>query len=341
MAREDDTDTDTKCQTEGLAIPEHICTSILVELLEACAKMHAARRRHRYIRPWTCAITSAGRVELSAGKGFEDSRLSADSSTESMQSFVDGAQDRWYWTPEKLMGSEKDGMEVDIWAVGTIFAEMLLGSPMFYGFDPANQLFSMFKVLGFPSQQQLSYLGSGYDQLVMPKAHMPATLRDKLPCLSDDGHDLLRRLLDWCPNSRISAAKALMHPYLAARRATPQHEARTAVVEFLILKAHDLSGISQEISRLSEDDDDSTAAAEQDTKGGSINHSHNFPSEHCGALNISRYITNMNTNTNTNTNIKTHIHNKMSTHASTHTYTPHVLRFSCVPFLFSPHHCKR
>jgi serine/threonine protein kinase len=95
------------------------------------------------------------------------------------------------------MGSEKDGMEIDIWAVGAIFAEMLLGSPIFYGFDPANQLFSMFKVLGFPSRSQISYLGSGYDQLVLPKGHMPATLRDKLPCLCDDGYDLLVRLLDW------------------------------------------------------------------------------------------------------------------------------------------------
>ena len=195
VAREDEAPAE---EADGLAIPEHICTAILVELLECLVPMHACRKRHRYIRPWTVAITSGGRIELSGGKGFEDSRLSANSSAESMRSFVaQDAQDRWYWTPERLMGSEKDGMEIDIWAVGAIFAEMLLGSPIFYGFDPANQLFSMFKVLGFPSRSQLSYLGSGYDQLVLPKGHMPATLCDKLPCLCDDGYDLLVRLLDW------------------------------------------------------------------------------------------------------------------------------------------------
>ena len=196
MAREDECPAAE--EADGLAIPEHICTAILVDLLECLVPMHACRKRHRYIRPWTVAITSGGRIELSGGKGFEDSRLSANSSAESIRSFVaQDAQDRWYWTPERLMGSEKDGMEIDIWAVGAIFAEMLLGSPIFYGFDPANQLFSMFKVLGFPSRSQLSYLGSGYDQLVLPKGHMPATLRDKLPCLCDDGYDLLVRLLDW------------------------------------------------------------------------------------------------------------------------------------------------
>ena len=140
---------------EGLAIPEFICKATLVELLSAAAPLHACRKRHRYIRPWTVAVTSSGRVELAGGKGFEDSRLSANSSAECMQSFVDGAQDRWYWTPERLMGSEKDGMEVDIWSIGAIFAEMLLGSPIFYGFDPANQLFTMFKVLGFPTRSQV------------------------------------------------------------------------------------------------------------------------------------------------------------------------------------------
>ena len=101
---------------------------------------------------------------------------------------------------------------------------------------------------------QLSYLGSGYDQLVLPKGPMRASLRDKLPCLSHDGHDLLRRLLDWCPNNRISAAQALQHPYLSQREIT-QHEARTNIVQFLIQKAADLSGISQEVSQLSDDDE--------------------------------------------------------------------------------------
>jgi serine/threonine protein kinase len=254
VAREDEDDAGPPRDAAGLVIPESICKAILVELLEALVPVHAHRKRHRYVRPWTVAITAAGRVELGGGKGFEDSRLSANSSAESMQSFVDGAHDRWYWTPERLMGSEKDGAEVDIWAVGAIFSEMLLGSPIFYGFDPANQLFTMFKTLGFPSRAQLSYLGNGYDQLVLPAKTMPATLRDKLPCLGDDAHDLLVRLLDWCPNSRISASAALQHPYLAPR-AMPQREARASIVQFLINKASDLSGISQEISRFSDDAD--------------------------------------------------------------------------------------
>lgn len=89
---DDDEHTSPQQESDGLAIPEHICQAILVELLELMAKMHACRKRHRYIRPWTVAITSGGRLELAGGKGFEDSRSSANSSAESFESFVDGAQ---------------------------------------------------------------------------------------------------------------------------------------------------------------------------------------------------------------------------------------------------------
>jgi serine/threonine protein kinase len=258
VAREDDDS--PLLEGDGLAIPEHICITIVVEMLEALAPLHACRKRHRYIRPWTVAIAAGGRVELIGSKGLEDSRSSSIMSAGSMQNFVDGAQDRWYWTPERLMGSEKDGMEMDIWAVGAIFAEMMLGSPIFYGFDPANQLFTMFKVLGFPTRTQLSYLGSGYDQLVLPKRQMHATLRDKLPCLSDEAHDFMLRLLDWCPNSRISAVQALQHPYLA-HRSVKGGEARANLVQYLVYKASDLSGISQDISQLTQDEDDDTCIA--------------------------------------------------------------------------------
>lgn len=35
--------------------------------------------------------------------------------------------------PELLLGSEKYGPEVDIWSVGCIFAELLVGKPIFPG----------------------------------------------------------------------------------------------------------------------------------------------------------------------------------------------------------------
>ena len=53
------------------------------------------------------------------------------------------------------MGFLPAAIEQDVWSVGTILAEMLLGEPLFTSSDSANQLYLMFKTLGFPSREQV------------------------------------------------------------------------------------------------------------------------------------------------------------------------------------------
>jgi serine/threonine protein kinase len=38
---------------------------------------------------------------------------------------------RWYRAPEILLGSSRYGIEVDIWSLGCIFAEMICTKPCF------------------------------------------------------------------------------------------------------------------------------------------------------------------------------------------------------------------
>lgn len=40
---------------------------------------------------------------------------------------------RWYMAPEMLFGSRNYGQEVDIWSFACIFAEILVGLPLFPG----------------------------------------------------------------------------------------------------------------------------------------------------------------------------------------------------------------
>lgn len=39
----------------------------------------------------------------------------------------------WYRPPELLLGVDKYGPEIDMWSVGCIFAELLVGKPIFPG----------------------------------------------------------------------------------------------------------------------------------------------------------------------------------------------------------------
>ena len=57
--------------------------------------------------------------------------------------------------PELLLGSERYGPEIDMWSVGCIFAELLLGKPMFPGKDEADQMDRIAKVLGSPNEDNM------------------------------------------------------------------------------------------------------------------------------------------------------------------------------------------
>ena len=40
---------------------------------------------------------------------------------------------QFYRAPELLLGAELYGAQVDMWAIGCIFAELVLGTPLFQG----------------------------------------------------------------------------------------------------------------------------------------------------------------------------------------------------------------
>ena len=57
---------------------------------------------------------------------------------------------RWYRAPEVLLGSRNYGKAVDMWAVGTIFAELINHAPLFAGDNEIDQIFRIVQVLGNP-----------------------------------------------------------------------------------------------------------------------------------------------------------------------------------------------
>ena len=61
--------------------------------------------------------------------------------------------DRWYRPPELLFGSRYYGSAVDIWSVGCIFAELMLRIPYMPGESDMDQLKTIFRALGTPTEE--------------------------------------------------------------------------------------------------------------------------------------------------------------------------------------------
>ena len=63
-------------------------------------------------------------------------------------------QDRWYRPPELLFGCRYYSSAVDTWSVGCIFAELMLRTPYLPGETDMDQLKTIFRALGTPTEEE-------------------------------------------------------------------------------------------------------------------------------------------------------------------------------------------
>jgi cyclin-dependent kinase 7 len=61
---------------------------------------------------------------------------------------------RWYRAPELLLGAKDYSFGVDMWAVGCIFAELMLRTPYLPGESDIDQLITIFRALGSPTETE-------------------------------------------------------------------------------------------------------------------------------------------------------------------------------------------
>lgn len=62
---------------------------------------------------------------------------------------------RYYRAPELIFGCVDYNNMIDIWSMGCVVAEMVLGEPLFPGESAVDQLVEIIKILGTPSLQQI------------------------------------------------------------------------------------------------------------------------------------------------------------------------------------------
>merc|ERR1712123_305126 len=123
---------------------------------------------------------------------------------------------RWYRAPEVMLNSRSYSVSMDMWSVGCILAEMIQNRPLFPGRHYLDQLNLILDVVGTPPQNQMAWIANQrareYVEALARRAGLD--FAELFPTASEDCLDLLRKLLDFNPNSRINVNDALAHPYL-------------------------------------------------------------------------------------------------------------------------------
>lgn len=127
---------------------------------------------------------------------------------------------RWYRAPEIMLVCQEYTKAIDVWSVGCIFAELLARTPLFPGEDYIAQLRLICDKLGRPNEEDLEFVTSERARRFIASLpnKPPVPLTEVFPQHSGetDALDLLRRMLEFHPDRRISIERALEHPFLAS-----------------------------------------------------------------------------------------------------------------------------
>ncbi|EPY34787.1 protein kinase [Strigomonas culicis] len=191
-----------------LAPPPLLIKVFLYQLIRSIACLHLSSVNvcHRDIKPHNVLVNE----QIGALKLCDFGSAKKLSPSEPNVAYICS---RYYRAPELIFGNQHYTTAVDVWSVGCIFAEMMLGEPIFRGENSAGQLHEIVKVLGRPSREELQKLNPQRADVTLPNSKgIPWQEVFRRP-QSAEAYDLLTGLLRYLPEDRTQPLEALCHPY--------------------------------------------------------------------------------------------------------------------------------
>jgi serine/threonine protein kinase len=120
---------------------------------------------------------------------------------------------RYYRAPELIFGATDYTQAIDLWSVGCVFAELILGAPIFAGESSIDQLVEIIKVIGTPTKEQIRSMNPHAKEIKLPQIK-PHPWTKVFPANTpEDAIDLISRMLEYTPTKRITALEACSHRF--------------------------------------------------------------------------------------------------------------------------------
>ncbi|EGZ17569.1 hypothetical protein PHYSODRAFT_503206 [Phytophthora sojae] len=183
----------------------------LYQILRGMKFVHSGNVLHRDLKPSNLLVNSNCDLSIC------DFGLARGVETAHNEDLTEYVVTRWYRAPELLTDCQNYNDAVDVWAIGCIFAEMLRRRPFFTGRDPSDQLHMIIRVLGSPTEEEMSFVPhEAAKRAILQHGFYPKRpLIEFFPDANPLAVDLLSQMLKFNPAERISVVQALAHPYLA------------------------------------------------------------------------------------------------------------------------------
>ncbi|KAM3129476.1 hypothetical protein pb186bvf_018380 [Paramecium bursaria] len=215
--------------------PEKI-RHFMFQLLKAIDYMHSNGIFHRDIKPENILLL---------GDHLKLADLGSCKGVYHKHPYTEYISTRWYRSPECLMTDGYYDSKMDIWGAGCVMFEITALTPLFPGANELDQVHRIHNIIGTPNPKVL-------DRFRRHASHMDINFPTKsgtgidnlLPHASRDAIDLIKQMLIYDPEERITAKAALRHSYFKDLRETEQQRLlETSLQSVKLLKKHDESSI--------------------------------------------------------------------------------------------------
>ncbi|CAG5095588.1 Oidioi.mRNA.OKI2018_I69.XSR.g14252.t1.cds [Oikopleura dioica] len=211
-------------ETEAFRKNTELFKSYVSDLLKGLVLIHSLDILHNDLKPDNL-LSPLERIDNEPRIRIMDFGLSCvlGSSKDRCPSYY--VQTRYYRSPEVMLAMNYT-TQSDMWSMGVIIGEMFRGSEFIFGETEPDQMASIMENIGLPPvpfiekgvRKRIYYEGVHYKT---EKGFQRRPYRKSIPktlgLISPDDdlfHDFLRRLLQWEPDKRMTAAEALNHPWL-------------------------------------------------------------------------------------------------------------------------------
>ncbi|XP_049679965.1 serine/threonine-protein kinase MAK isoform X3 [Accipiter gentilis] len=124
--------------------PESVIRNMMYQILQGLAFIHKHGFFHRDMKPENLLCIGPELVKIA------DFGLARE--LRSQPPYTDYVSTRWYRAPEVLLRSSIYSSPIDMWAVGSIMAELYTLRPLFPGTSEVDEIFKICQVLGTPKK---------------------------------------------------------------------------------------------------------------------------------------------------------------------------------------------